>query len=313
VEKRQHEAGLTGFYSQLRNWARENDLTLEEQDVFIRRYIDDNLEDPADRKFALSLHKIDHDSGMTARASADRQISDDYLKDIEGKDLLPSVVAAGVDNLPLSSAANEELKKRILEQRAHVVTPQNSTALRELERRIDLRHVVSDPQIEAFAQKHEMTSDQLKYAKDRRNRIDKDGFIHRAIVERAYRELRQGTSWPVDLPDDIYHMVQDRLLNEFAGGSPTNDAVKKMLGELFIRGSAPGSGWFGLEKPEELHGAIREGRSPHWLPILSKEQLNEASVALRAKDLQPKEITGLAKRIYWREEVMGLPPWEGKR
>lgn len=239
----------------------------------------------------LAVQKLHQDA-------ADYELSRKYLEYIQTQGLLPSQAVAGVAQVQGLSDKGREKLRESLNKEAQRVTPENTEALNQLLRRIDLGEVSDETRINAYAFEHGLTDKQVQEARTYQQEGGNKAGVTLTRVERVYKALTGGGK----MPPQTFALV---LQNMEPGKAASDESISRTISNLYVQsGESMGSGWF-WDRDETYADALSKGRGKTWLPDVTEKERQEIRAILRQAGIE--KITEERIREYKKYEIMGIP------
>ena len=239
----------------------------------------------------LAVQKLHQDA-------ADYELSRKYREFVQAQGLLPSQAVAGVTQVQgLSDKGREQLLSELTKE-AQRVTPENTAALNQLLRRIDLGEVADETRINAYAFEHGLTDKQVQEARTYRQEGGNKAGVTLTRVERVYKAMTGGGK----MKPETFSLV---LQNMEPGKAASDESIGRTISNLYVQsGESMGSGWF-WDKDETYAAALEKGRGETWLPDVTEKERQEIRAILRRAGIE--KITEERIREYKKYEIMGIP------
>ena len=197
----------------------------------------------------------------------------------------------------LSDKGREKLRES-LNKEAQRVTPENTEALNQLLRRIDLGEVSGETRINAYAFEHGLTDKQVQEARTYQQEGGNKAGVTLTRVERVYKALTGGGK----MPPQTFALV---LQNMEPGKAASDESISRTISNLYVQsGESMGSGWF-WDRDETYADALSKGRGETWLPDVTEKERQEIRAILRQAGIE--KITEERIREYKKYEIMGIP------
>ena len=275
--------------------------SLEEQKVAMGSLIA-KVADPTVRKELNKRADEDFKRMQQMRDANDMVLGRQYREYAQAQGLVPSQALAGVDAIQGLSDEGREKLRASLSKEAQKPTRQNTAALNDLKRMIDLQEVADEPAIDAFAFKRGLTDkqrdDALKYLNEGGNAAK----VTITKVEGVFKRMTKGNK----MPEDLFQMVLDNL----EPGKPANDErIRQAIANLYLDGESAGAArnafWtIGYGKDMTYAEALRAGHGDSWLPDVSEDEAREIGAILRSKG---EQVTPVRIRQYMKHSIKGIP------
>ena len=291
AEEKAADAAYAGIWESVRG------LPANEQQARAAAMIGE-IGNPDMRRTMLGRLKDDLAVQKLYQNAADYELSQKYREYIQAQGLLPSQAIAGVSQIQgLSDKGREQLLSELTKE-AQRVTPENTAALNQLLRRIDLGKVADETRINAYAFEHGLTDKQVQEARTYRQEGGNKAGVTLTRVERVYKAMTGGGK----MKPETFSLV---LQNMEPGKAASDESIGRAISNLYVQsGESMGSGWF-WDKDETYAAALEKGRGETWLPDVTEKERQEIRAILRRAGIE--KITEERIREYKKYEIMGIP------
>lgn len=291
AEEKAADAAYAGIWESVRG------LPANEQQARAAAMIGE-IGNPDMRRTMLGRLKDDLAVQKLYQNAADYELSQKYREYIQAQGLLPSQAIAGVSQIQgLSDKGREQLLSELTKE-AQRVTPENTAALNQLLRRIDLGEVADETRINAYAFEHGLTDKQVQEARTYRQEGGNKAGVTLTRVERVYKAMTGGGK----MKPETFSLV---LQNMEPGKAASDESIGRAISNLYVQsGESMGSGWF-WDKDETYAAALEKGRGETWLPDVTEKERQEIRAILRRAGIE--KITEERIREYKKYEIMGIP------
>lgn len=296
---------VNATYSKMYEEAVQKIPDMETRHNYMQAYVS-TIPDRDMRKEFQSL--LDSDvKAETARQNAiDQQGIFEVMQQVRAGNMSRNGAWAMIENNPdlvkgMSYEGLDKLRKHLIEDRKP--TQASIAVVGELKTAVDLgRDDITREQMLAAVFANDLTTEQEKEVMSYYDGAGKMASATYSVVDQEVRRQTKGRKLE-EMPEGFYNEVLSLLPSgQKANAATITSAVSKLLTE----GEEVAAGLWDTDMT--YAEALEKGRGAYWLPDLTKEDKVLLPIEMHGKGVA--NITEHGMRVYKREFVLGLPPYE---
>ena len=296
---------VNSHYAQAWDEAKEKIPDMEIRHGYMKQWIN-SVPDRELRAKYQTLLDSDIKAEETKQAGINQQIISSVVSEVERKGMSKNQAWAYVQANPdmvkgIDRAGMQQLEKELVTERH--VTVKNQQDADSIKYWIDKgRGQITRDQVQAACFQKDLTNAQVADVLDYYDGAGKRASATYSKINDEVKRQAEDEKGILDMPGAYEEILNLLLDGEKANADSITRAVNKFLMEgSFIR---PGK-W---DKSMTYGKAVEEGVGASWLPDLTPEEEDYIQFTLSSDGVS--NITEHKMRVYKREQIMGLPPYE---
>ena len=296
---------VNSHYAQAWDEAKEKIPDMEIRHGYMKQWIN-SVPDRELRAKYQTLLDSDIKAEETKQAGINQQIISSVVSEVERKGMSKNQAWAYVQANPdmvkgIDRAGMQQLEKELVTERH--VTVKNQQDADTIKYWIDKgRGQITRDQVQAACFQKDLTNAQVADVLDYYDGAGKMASATYSKINDEVKRQAEDEKGILDMPG-----AYEEILNLLPDGEKANaDSITRAVNKFLMEGSfiRPGK-W---DKSMTYGKAVEEGVGASWLPDLTPEEEDYIQFTLSSDGVS--NITEHKMRVYKREQIMGLPPYE---
>ena len=296
---------VNSHYAQAWDEAKEKIPDMEIRHGYMKQWIN-SVPDRELRAKYQTLLDSDIKAEETKQAGINQQIISSVVSEVERKGMSKNQAWAYVQANPdmvkgIDRAGMQQLEKELVTERH--VTVKNQQDADSIKYWIDKgRGQITRDQVQAACFQKDLTNAQVADVLDYYDGAGKMASATYSKINDEVKRQAEDEKGILDMPG-----AYEEILNLLPDGEKANaDSITRAVNKFLMEGSfiRPGK-W---DKSMTYGKAVEEGVGASWLPDLTPEEEDYIQFTLSSDGVS--NITEHKMRVYKREQIMGLPPYE---